>query len=88
MESLPGMTADKAVKQITNDWADYGSVSLANNGNKILATRASMSHPTDIYMVTPGKNAKTTKVEQITRENDHILNQLTNHICLLACLDW
>ena len=39
------------VKQITNDWADYGSVSLANNGNKILATRASMSHPTDIYMV-------------------------------------
>ena len=69
------------VKQITNDWADYGSVSLANNGNKILATRASMSHPTDIYMVTPGKNAKTTKVEQITRENDHILNQLNLGKC-------
>lgn len=69
------------VKQITNDWADYGSVSLANNGNKILATRASMSHPTDIYMVTPGKNTKTTKVEQITRENDHILNQLNLGKC-------
>ena len=69
------------VKQITNDWVDYGSVSLANNGNKILATRASMSHPTDIYMVTPGKNAKTTKVEQITRENDHILNQLNLGKC-------
>lgn len=69
------------VKQITNDWADYGSVSLANNGNKILTTRASMSHPTDIYMVTPGKNAKTTKVEQITRENDHILNQLNLGKC-------
>lgn len=69
------------VKQITNDWADYGSVSLANNGNKILATRASMSHPTDIYMVTPGKNATTTKVEQITRENDHILNQLNLGKC-------
>ena len=69
------------VKQITNDWADYGSVSLANNGNKILATRASMNHPTDIYMVTPGKNAKTTKVEQITRENDHILNQLNLGKC-------
>ena len=69
------------VKQITNDWADYGSISLANNGNKILATRASMSHPTDIYMVTPGKNAKTTKVEQITRENDHILNQLNLGKC-------
>ena len=69
------------IKQITNDWADYGSISLANNGNKILATRASMSHPTDIYMVTPGKNAKTTKVEQITRENDHILNQLNLGKC-------
>ncbi len=46
------------VKQITNDWADYGSVALANNGNKILATRASMSHPTDIYMVTPGKDSR------------------------------
>ena len=74
------------VKQITNDWADYGSVSLANNGNKILATRASMSHPTDIYMVTPGKNAKTTKVEQITRENDHILNQLNLGKCEQRCV--
>ena len=54
------------VKQITNEWADYGSISLANNGNKLLATKASMSHPTDIYIVTPGKDIKTTKVEQIT----------------------
>ena len=69
------------VKQITNDWADYGSVALANNGNKILATRASMSHPTDIYMVTPGKDCKSTKVEQITHENDHILNQLNLGKC-------
>ena len=69
------------VKQITNDWADYGSVALANNGNKILATRASMSHPTDIYIVTPGKDAKGTKVEQISHENDHILNQLTLGKC-------
>lgn len=69
------------VKQITNDWADYGSVALANNGNKILATRASMSHPTDIYIVTPGKDAKGTKVEQISHENDHILNQLNLGKC-------
>jgi dipeptidyl aminopeptidase/acylaminoacyl peptidase len=66
------------------DWSiplDYGSISLANNGNKLLATKASMSHPTDIYIVTPGKNAKSTKVEQITRENDHILNQLNMGKC-------
>ena len=69
------------VKQITNEWADYGSISLANNGNKLLATKASMSHPTDIYIVTPGKNAKSTKVEQITRENDHILSQLNMGKC-------
>ena len=64
------------VKPITDEWADYGSISLANNGSKILATKASMSHPTDIYMVTPGKNAKSTKVEQLSHENDHILGQL------------
>ena len=69
------------MKQITNEWADYGSISLANNGNKLLATKASMSHPTDIYIVTPGKNAKSTKVEQITRENDHILSQLNMGKC-------
>ena len=69
------------IKQITNEWADYGSISLANNGNKLLATKASMSHPTDIYIVTPGKDAKSTKVEQITRENDHILNQLNMGKC-------
>ena len=69
------------MKQITNEWADYGSISLANNGNKLLATKASMSHPTDIYIVTPGKDAKSTKVEQITRENDHILSQLNMGKC-------
>ena len=40
-----------------------------------------MSHPTDIYMVTPGKDAKSTKVEQLTRENDHILSQLNLGKC-------
>ena len=69
------------VKQITNEWADYGSIALANNGNKILATKASMSHPTDIYMVTPGKDAKSTKVAQLSHENDHILNQLNLGKC-------
>lgn len=64
------------VKQLTEDWADFGSLSLANDGNKILATRQSMSAPTDIYVVTPGKDIKKTKVEQITKENDHILKQL------------
>lgn len=65
------------LKQLTNNWADFTGLSLANNGNKILATRQSMSAPTDIYMVTPGKDIKQTKVEQLTHENDHILSQLS-----------
>ena len=69
-------TADK----VTMDAA------LANNGNKLLATKASMSHPTDIYIVTPGKNAKSTKVEQITRENDHILSYVLTWEVLVATL--
>ena len=64
------------VTQITNDWADFTSLSPANNGNKLLATRQSLSAPTDIYLITPGKNVKKTKIEQLTQENAHILDQL------------
>ena len=64
------------VTQITDDWADFVSVAPANNGNKLLAMRQSMSAPTDIFIVTPGKNVKKTKVTQITNENKHILDQL------------
>ena len=65
------------VTQLTDDTADFGSISLANDGKKLLASRQSISAPTDLYIVTPGKNIEKTKVEQLTRENDHILNQLS-----------
>ena len=65
------------VKQITNDWADYLSVAPANDGNKLMAMRQSLSAPTDIYLINPGKEVKKTKVEQVTAENKHILDQLT-----------
>ena len=65
------------VRQLTDDEADFGSIQLANNGNRLLATRQSISAPTDIYMITPGKDVKKTKVEQISRENEHILSQLS-----------
>ncbi len=64
------------VRQLTNDWDDFVSIAPANNGGKLLAMRQSMSEPTDIYIVTPGKDVKKTKVEQITFENKHILDQL------------
>ncbi|MGM9699369.1 MAG: alpha/beta fold hydrolase [Prevotella sp.] len=65
------------VTQLTDDIADFGSISLANDGKKLLASRQSISAPTDLYIVTPGKNIEKTKVEQLTRENDHILSQLS-----------
>lgn len=65
------------VKQITNDWADYLSIAPANDGNKLMAMRQSLSAPTDIYLINPGKEVKKTKVEQVTTENKHILDQLT-----------
>lgn len=64
------------VEQMTNDWADYVSVQLANSGNQLLTMRQSMAVPTDIYSVTPGKDVKKTKIEQLTTENKQILDQL------------
>ena len=65
------------LRQLTDDQSDLVSIQLANNGNRLLATRQSLSAPSDIYMITPGKDIKKTKVEQITRENEHILAQLS-----------
>ncbi len=65
------------VRQLTNDWADYLSVSPANDGAKLLVTRQSMSAPTDIYVVKPGKEIKKTAVTRITAENKHITDQLS-----------
>ena len=71
------------VKQLTETWDDWTSLRLANDGKRILATRQSLSAPTDIYMVTPGdgKSKKNdvieTKIQQISFENKNILDQLT-----------
>lgn len=70
-------TFDGNVEKLTDDTADYVSVSLANDGNKLLCVRQSMSAPNDLYIVSPEKKAKNTKVAQITEENKEILSQLT-----------
>ena len=64
------------VNQITNTWADFVSIAPANDGHKLLAMRQSLSAPTDIYIIEPGKNADKTKINQITFENKHILDRL------------
>ena len=65
------------VTQLTETWDDWTSIQMANNGQRILATRQSLSTPTDIYMVTPPTKKQATKIEQISFENKHILDQLT-----------
>ncbi len=65
------------VRQITNEWADYVALSPANDGKKLIALRQSLSAPTDIFVIDPGKNADKTKVDQLTFENKHILDQLS-----------
>lgn len=64
------------VLQLTDDIADFGSISLANDGNKLLATRHSMSKADELYIVNPGKSIKKTSVTQLTYENQHIYDQL------------
>ena len=77
------------VTQLTETWDDWTSIQMANNGQQILATRQSLSHPTDIYMVTPNTKKRSVvsgstvgsglaaAIKQLTHENDHILSQLT-----------
>ena len=75
--NMYSVTQKDEVKQLTEDWADWTSLQLANDGKHILATRQSLSAPTDIYMVTPAKSIEKTKIEQLSFENKHILDQLT-----------
>ena len=66
----------REITQLTETWDDWTGLQMANDGQKIVATRQSLSHPTDIYMVTPPAKKQATKIEQLTHENDHILSQL------------
>ena len=84
-ENLYSINWKGEVKQLSNFWADFGSLQMMNNGKQILAERHSYMEPADLYVITP--LAKKTKkkeaaigalidVKQITFENKHILEQL------------
>ena len=63
------------VVQLTNDWADFGSLQMLDN-KRLLAERHSYTAAADLYVITPGKDIQKTKVEQLTEENKHIFDQL------------
>ncbi len=62
------------VMQLTDGWFDYGSLQMM--GKKLLVTRHSISHPDDLFVLTPSKKEKKSEVAQITDENKHIFDQL------------
>jgi dipeptidyl aminopeptidase/acylaminoacyl peptidase len=49
---------------------------MLGNSTKMLVTRHSMSHPDDLFVLTPSKKEKKSEVEQLTDENKHIFDQL------------
>ena len=76
-ENLYAINWKGEVKQLTDDWADFGSLLMLNNKKQIIAERHSYNAPADLYIVTPNfKKPEKTTVNQITTENKHILDQL------------
>lgn len=65
------------IKQLTEGQYDYGSLQLLGRKGQLLVTRHSMSHPDDLFVLTPSKKEKRSQVTQITDENKHIFDQLT-----------
>ena len=76
-ENLYAVNWKGELKQITDTWDDFGSISLMNNGKQLLMERHNYTSPADLYIVTPNfKKPEKTEIVQLTFENKHILDQL------------
>ena len=64
------------VRQLTVDWMDFGSIQMLGSSGKILASRHSISQADELYIITPGKDVKKTKVSQLTFENEAFYKHL------------
>ena len=74
-ENLYRTNLQGEVKQLTNEWADFGSLQMLND-KSLVAEKHSFVAPADLYVVTPGDSIADTKVAQITEVNKEILDQL------------
>ena len=63
------------VTQLTNEWADFGSLQMLND-KQVLAEQHSFTAPADLWVVTPGDSVADTKKMKITEVNKEILDQL------------
>lgn len=64
------------VKQLTDDRMDFGSIQTLGTDGNILASRHSISQADELYIITPGKDVKNTKVRQLTFENEAFYKHL------------
>lgn len=69
------------VTQLTNEWADWGSLQMLNDGKHLLMERHSFLAPADLYVVDPNieeydEEGNSAIVQQITNVNKEILDQL------------
>ena len=69
------------VTKLTDDKMDFGNIqamasSAKKGGDLLLMSRHSMSQGDELYIVTPGKDCKTTKICQLTNENTDFYQQL------------
>ena len=76
-ENLYAINWKGELKQMTDNWADFGSIHLMNNKKQLLMERHNFISPADLYIVTPNfKKPEKTAITQLTFENKHILDQL------------
>ena len=75
-ENLYATNLKGEVVQLTDNWADFGSLQMLDN-TRLLMERHNFTSPADLYVVTPNvKKPEKTTLVQITEENKHILDQL------------
>ena len=75
-ENLYAVNWKGELKQLTETWDDFGSISLMNNGKQLLMERHNYTSPADLYIVTPNfKKPEKTQTTQLTFENKHALGK-------------
>ena len=76
-ENLYAVNFKGTVKKLTEEWADFGSLQMLNDGKHILAEKHSYIEAADLYLVKPNlKEPEKTTITQVTNENKHIFDQL------------
>ena len=85
-ENLYAVTNDREVAQLTNEWADWGSLQMLGDKKHLLMERHSYLQPADLYVVNPNlaewdEEGNSAQVKQVTDVNKEILDKLAKPSC-------